>query len=166
MFSLICAWINGLVNNGEAGDLRRHSAHFDVAVMYCGLNALGTGDDIWCQGSQHLLRYWFVAESSPSHYLDQCWHIDDLALKNNHWVSLNEISKRKFIEILQLKYDRRPRSRVSFQYIAHLSRNMGSYFTDKTIVRTSCLYIWIYIMVRRHFYIQTAPISICRLASR
>ena len=33
MFSLICAWINGRVNNGEAGDLRRHSAHYDVIVM-------------------------------------------------------------------------------------------------------------------------------------
>ena len=26
MFSLIFAWINGYVNNGEAGDLRRHRA--------------------------------------------------------------------------------------------------------------------------------------------
>ena len=33
MFSLICAWINGWVNNGEAGDLRRHRAHYDVIVM-------------------------------------------------------------------------------------------------------------------------------------
>ena len=27
MFCLISAWINGWVNNGEAGDLRRHYAH-------------------------------------------------------------------------------------------------------------------------------------------
>ena len=33
MFSLICAWINVWVNNGEAGDLRRHCAHYDVIVM-------------------------------------------------------------------------------------------------------------------------------------
>ena len=33
MFSLICAWINGLVNNGEAGDLRYHRAHYDVTVI-------------------------------------------------------------------------------------------------------------------------------------
>ena len=33
MFSLICAWINGWVNNGEAGDLRCHRAHYDVIVM-------------------------------------------------------------------------------------------------------------------------------------
>ena len=33
MFSLICVWINGWANNREAGDLRRHSAHYDVIVM-------------------------------------------------------------------------------------------------------------------------------------
>ena len=29
---LICAWINGWVNDGEVGDLRRHCAHHDVTV--------------------------------------------------------------------------------------------------------------------------------------
>ena len=33
MFSLICAWINGWVNNLETGDLGRHHAHYDVTVM-------------------------------------------------------------------------------------------------------------------------------------
>ena len=33
-FFMICAWINGWVNNREAGDLRRHRAHNDVIVMY------------------------------------------------------------------------------------------------------------------------------------
>ena len=33
MFSLICTWINGWVNNRDAGDLRRHNAHYDVIVM-------------------------------------------------------------------------------------------------------------------------------------
>ena len=33
MFSLICAWINGWLNNREAGDLKRHHAHCDVTVM-------------------------------------------------------------------------------------------------------------------------------------
>ena len=35
MFSLVCARINGWVNDGEAGDLRRHRAHYDVIVMKC-----------------------------------------------------------------------------------------------------------------------------------
>ena len=36
MFSSICAWINGWVNNCEAGDLRRHRAKCDVTVMCFG----------------------------------------------------------------------------------------------------------------------------------
>ena len=34
MFSLICAWINSWANTGEAGDLRRYCAHYDVIVMH------------------------------------------------------------------------------------------------------------------------------------
>ena len=29
-----CVWINGWVNNREAGDLRRYHAHYDVIVMF------------------------------------------------------------------------------------------------------------------------------------
>ena len=36
MFSLICVWINGWVNNREAGDLRRYRAHYDVTLMVIG----------------------------------------------------------------------------------------------------------------------------------
>ena len=35
VFSLISAWINTWVINREAGDLRRHLAHYDVTVMDC-----------------------------------------------------------------------------------------------------------------------------------
>ena len=45
MFSLICVWINGWVNNREAGDLRRYRGHRDVIVM---LNQLWVyGMDKW-----------------------------------------------------------------------------------------------------------------------
>ena len=33
VFPVICAWINGWVNNRKAGDLRRHCGHYDVVVM-------------------------------------------------------------------------------------------------------------------------------------
>ena len=32
-FILSAPWINGWVNNGDAGDLRRHHAHYYVIVM-------------------------------------------------------------------------------------------------------------------------------------
>ena len=34
VFSLIAAWLNDLVNNRDAGDLRRHYAYYDVIVMW------------------------------------------------------------------------------------------------------------------------------------
>ena len=34
MCSLICARINGWINNGEAGDLRRYSHHYEVIIMW------------------------------------------------------------------------------------------------------------------------------------
>ena len=34
IFSLISAWINGWMNNREAGDLRHHRACYDVTVMW------------------------------------------------------------------------------------------------------------------------------------
>ena len=34
MFTLICARINGWVNNGEGGDLRRNRAHYDFIVVF------------------------------------------------------------------------------------------------------------------------------------
>ena len=33
MYSLVCVWINGWVNNREDGDLRPYSVHHDVTVM-------------------------------------------------------------------------------------------------------------------------------------
>ena len=33
MFSLVCAWIKGWVNNRGAGDLRRHRANYDATMM-------------------------------------------------------------------------------------------------------------------------------------
>ena len=33
-FFFICPWMNGWVNNREAGDLTRHCAHYDVIVMH------------------------------------------------------------------------------------------------------------------------------------
>ena len=34
MFSFICVWINGWVNNRVAGDFRRYRAHYDITVMF------------------------------------------------------------------------------------------------------------------------------------
>ena len=61
MLSLICAWTNGLVSNRDAGDLRRHHAHYHVTnergmgVHLRGLQLLwrSTAACVW------LTRPWF-----------------------------------------------------------------------------------------------------------
>ena len=51
MFSLICVWINGWVNNRAAGDLRRYRAHYDVIVMAISDHHLWEGM-IWTTGAK------------------------------------------------------------------------------------------------------------------
>ena len=65
MFSLICAWINRWVNNGEAGDFRRYCTH-DVIVM------------CWTFSNKNdtqLQPYWTYPSAPP-------WHFEHVQLIN------------------------------------------------------------------------------------
>ena len=75
MFCLIFTWINGWVNNREAGDLRRHQAHYDIIVM----------QDIFA----HVV--WYALASHAWHTKIKCtslsisrirkeWHLNNLDL--------------------------------------------------------------------------------------
>ena len=60
MFSLICTQINSWVNNGEAGDLRRHHAYYDVIVM---TNSNASSTACWRQTTKkssklHITSLW------------------------------------------------------------------------------------------------------------
>ena len=59
MFSLICAWINGWVNNREAGDKRRHRDHYDVIVREICASLTGC---------KH-----FIVQRCPKHILTSLW---------------------------------------------------------------------------------------------
>ena len=52
VLSLICAWINGWVNNREAGDLRRHSAHYDVTLTIHSLALRNHQRESPCRGRE------------------------------------------------------------------------------------------------------------------
>ena len=58
MYSLICAWINGRVNNGQAGDLRRHRAHYDVSVICRSRTYKGS----------ELCRHWACLQMPSGHH--------------------------------------------------------------------------------------------------
>ena len=54
MFSLIYARINWWLNNGDAGDLRRHRAHYDVIVMVIQIQTINT--KMMIISSEHFLQ--------------------------------------------------------------------------------------------------------------
>ena len=88
MFSLICAWINGWVNNHEAGDLRRHRTHYDVIVM--SHTCLWVFHLIVCESvnSCTLVPEYIVCETATilsSARWWQSWYIDYLLLVLNEW---------------------------------------------------------------------------------
>ena len=51
MFSLNCAWINDLLNNREAGDLRRYRTHYDVIVM------MMTSPNLWYETTNAFISF-------------------------------------------------------------------------------------------------------------
>ena len=67
MFSLICVWINGWVNNREAGDLKRYRAHYGVTVMI----KLYEAYDILLNGQWHTYDIWRIEmpQSLPNGWL-------------------------------------------------------------------------------------------------
>ena len=65
MFSLICAWMNGWINNREASDLRCHLAHYDVTVMHVTVNRCFIVPKDCLQSSWHY--------TMPSRYLAVGW---------------------------------------------------------------------------------------------
>ena len=60
MFSLICDWLKGWVNNHEAGDLRRHRAHNDVIVMPCVGTVYTRGSDYPNHWGFHTVVHAFI----------------------------------------------------------------------------------------------------------
>ena len=70
MFSLICVWINGWVNNREAGDLGWYRVHYDISVM-----CWGCFRSLYSQRGPTLAQVIPCCLTAPSHYQNQCWLI-------------------------------------------------------------------------------------------
>ena len=63
MFSLVCAWINGWINNLDVSELRSHRAHYDVFVMSCEI-------------MRHYLRFYLLIANSDSLQTKDTYHWD------------------------------------------------------------------------------------------
>ena len=69
LFSLILAWTNGLADNRDAGDLRRHHAHYDITVVKGDLSFV-FHENNW------LLRFNMVQYNITFHTaLQWLWHL-------------------------------------------------------------------------------------------
>ena len=63
VFSLICVWINGWVNNRKAGDLRRYRAHYDVLPRQHRVTLSVSSDNYKYDSYENLSRY-FILDTS------------------------------------------------------------------------------------------------------
>ena len=84
VITMICAWINVWVNNCEAGDLRRHRAHYDITVMFLldkhmqYLSALA-GNKMWMTNITRMqnrgAKPSFINTWTPSQYKDRLIYV-------------------------------------------------------------------------------------------
>ena len=154
MFSLICVWINDWVNNREAGDLRRYSAHYDVIVMSNGseiamsdFNVTHDEVDDWL-----FFRNYSVSVCYNSFGYKSCWGTTNMHL---HFLSMFDTEKSR--------YPWFPRSNLirvksRFQKIIFLVD--GSYMLDQGINSVqhyrhiSSTHIHIHVHVHIHIHVH------------
>ena len=89
IFSMICARINGWVNTGEAWDLKRHRAHYDITVMWSITNrsyisVILSRSCMFLCGSKALII--------GRKHIANVWHDDDMAWKGfpHYWLLWEE----------------------------------------------------------------------------
>ena len=106
MLSLICARINGWVNNREASDLRRHRTHFNVTEMaFSDRSNTGNHDGIYQHWQwylseihkymipisfQHICQFWWYS----------CWMVKDL----NQGMHSANILKELLLSIREVEF--------------------------------------------------------------
>ena len=90
MFSLICVWINGWVNNREAGDLIRYRGHYDVIVMHLYFrDVLHRVTNIISQS----LIWWLISVVDPHFSLELSWRVSKYYYPDSpeNWCMAGEI---------------------------------------------------------------------------
>ena len=77
-FFFICARINGWANNRKAGDLGRHSAHYDVSVM-CNQHTVCSNELYinWCIPCNGQTEYHFISDEFVVKYRSHLIGNDD-----------------------------------------------------------------------------------------
>ena len=101
MFSMSCIWINGWINNREAGRLRRYRAHYDVIVMR-------SGDDtnIFFLGYVIALGWWWSCLMQELIKLLLCYYLYILyTLHLPQFFNMNDESKTQCWDKWMMPYE-------------------------------------------------------------
>ena len=99
MFSLICSWIDRWVNYCEAGDLRRHRAHYEVTVMRWTYKFTYILSSRLCEKSVFwpsvclVLTLPYTFKANPVSYTYFLPHVDNIR-------DTTKVRKGRFIELL------------------------------------------------------------------
>ena len=102
MFSLICAWINGWVNNREAGDLRRHRAHYDVIVMRVALllqtyNFTTRGCYYYSNGTLTSIKWSPLPTTFEHHFINTTILINTYCVDMYEWSDARKVLMKELI---------------------------------------------------------------------
>ena len=138
MFSMICARINGWVYNGEAGDLRRNRAHYDVTVMRRSKNHTPeTGDSLNIQTHGNF-NYGDDIVSRPFHHYNGNPYTFIVVLKHKsgsiYYTFKMYLSISTLIYIILLHWNT---AGILIKYPHLLSEYHGYWWYDNTTSRVS-----------------------------
>ena len=103
MISLICARRNSWVNNGEAGDLSRHRAHYDVTVMtnqYCLVHLHTYRVQDWFDWFilAYICHTWIIAHAiyPTNNHLGQVYRSRDRDMSMTCWCPGSRVYEKHF----------------------------------------------------------------------
>ena len=157
MFSLICVWINGWVNNLEAGDLRRNRAHYDVIVMFFSVAMFFD-----CAGRFVVLLNALGPRQNGCHFADDFFKC--IFLNGNVWISLKFVPNVRInnIALAQIMAWRQATSHYLNQWWLNYRRIYSSFgFNETTVVRfhgETLFFIW-HLTAPSHYLDQCCVIT-------
>ena len=84
VFSLICNWVNGCINNRKAGDLRRDRVHFDATLMSSGHGTTERFINRTQAKNNYIRSHLLYSFSRRNNYINQYWPRFSYLYSNNN----------------------------------------------------------------------------------
>ena len=141
MFSLICFWTNSWANNGDAGDLRCHCAHYDITVMtLCGCSLTSIGIPIIKIWQSHNCLYIFII-IIPLTYIEMGPKIGGLIRRKRiygkNWISHSKSHQVPFTQLFYV-WHFGPKWKSGFRPLAQILPYLRKLAFFATAFQLSC----------------------------